>query len=93
MDDFVVDHDEFGDDILEEYNDDEHRECIPTGFASSSDFGGDRPDPHGKRIREKSRGIAIEKELWKQKVAKLAVAVDTNSGKPVEKNGKILITF
>ncbi|POO00929.1 hypothetical protein TorRG33x02_031120 [Trema orientale] len=61
----------------------------PTGSIGSNGSGGDRLDPKGKRIRDESRGITIEKELRKQKVAKLVVDVDENSRKLIQKNGKI----
>ncbi|PON59891.1 hypothetical protein PanWU01x14_156100 [Parasponia andersonii] len=97
MDNFVLDDDEFEDDTLEIYNDDEvdlertdsnAKSISPTESTGNKGSDGDRLDPHRKRICEESRGITIEKELQKQKIAKLAMAVDANLGKPVKKNGK-----
>ncbi|PON99924.1 hypothetical protein TorRG33x02_043420 [Trema orientale] len=65
----------------------------PTGSTGSSGSGRDRLDLKGKRIREKSRGITVEKELWKQRVAKLVVDVDANSGKPSLKMARCSTNF
>ncbi|PON31642.1 hypothetical protein PanWU01x14_368300 [Parasponia andersonii] len=72
QDDFLVDDDEFEDDTLEEY-DDEAIEIVNSDISSEMSSASRTPlsfglssdgfDSKGKRIREETRGIAIEKEL------------------------------
>ncbi|PON70558.1 hypothetical protein PanWU01x14_079320 [Parasponia andersonii] len=62
---------------------------VPPG--SGLDSGGS--DPKGKRMREETRGIVIEKELRRTKTNKLKVKHDELTGKPVLKNGKIFLNL
>ncbi|PON60857.1 hypothetical protein PanWU01x14_149860 [Parasponia andersonii] len=61
----------------------------PPNSGSSSDGSG----PKGKRFREEMRGIAIEKELKRAKVAKLKVQHDEQMGKLVLKHGKMFLNL
>ncbi|PON58408.1 hypothetical protein PanWU01x14_166200 [Parasponia andersonii] len=54
---------------------------------------GDKPDPLGKKVREESRGIFVEKELKRTKTFKLAVPFDAKFGKLMLKNRKMLVQY
>ncbi|PON48931.1 hypothetical protein PanWU01x14_233320 [Parasponia andersonii] len=61
--------------------------------APSSRSSSDGSNPKGKRIREETRGIAIEKWLRRAKVAKVKVQHDEWIGKPVLKHGKMFLNL
>ncbi|PON36371.1 hypothetical protein PanWU01x14_328960 [Parasponia andersonii] len=83
----VIDDNEFEDDTLEEYND-EDMDTIDSGSGSSdgmsnirnaltncakrsSRYGWNTPDGKGKRITKESRNIIVKKELKRIKMLKL----------------------
>ncbi|PON63670.1 hypothetical protein PanWU01x14_130020, partial [Parasponia andersonii] len=78
QDDFLVDDDEFEDDTLEEY-DDEEIEIIDSDTGSAppgSGLGSGGSDPKEKRVKEEISGIVIEKELKRTKTNKLKAKFD-----------------
>ncbi|PON71632.1 hypothetical protein PanWU01x14_070870, partial [Parasponia andersonii] len=95
QDDFLVDDDEFEDVTLEKY-DDEEIEIIDSDTSSlppSTGSSSDGSNPKGKRVREETRRIAIEKELRQVKVAKLKVQHGEQTGKPVLKYGNMFLNL
>ncbi|PON42020.1 hypothetical protein PanWU01x14_284890 [Parasponia andersonii] len=58
-----------------------------------SGLGSGGSDPKGKKVREETRGIAIEKEPRRTKTNKLKVKQDEHIRKPVLKNGKMFLNL
>ncbi|PON76865.1 hypothetical protein PanWU01x14_031850 [Parasponia andersonii] len=103
---FLVDDDEFEDDTLEEYNDEKIKIVDNDTSSEENNNKFDNEVVHllvlgrvvidltpKERVREETRGIAIEKEIRRAKVTKLKVQHDKQTGKLVLKHGKIFLNL
>ncbi|PON66374.1 hypothetical protein PanWU01x14_110290 [Parasponia andersonii] len=88
--DFLVDDDEFEDDTLEEYNDEEVE--LNDDSDTSSEEENEISD-NRNRVREETRGCSVKKELRRLKTDRLKVEFCEKTGKPILDHGKMFLNI